>query len=88
MIKFGILTCDNCRKILSTGVKMLTTSRGTLEQSDNICTLKSGYDSSGRSIGEGVHVCSDRCERGEFYNKSKEAKTLMHDHFYGSKKNS
>lgn len=80
MIKFGILTCDNCRKILATGASML-------EQEPAVVTLESGYDVSERLTGEGVHVCSDRCKRGEYYNKSKHAKQLMHKHFYGSSEN-
>ena len=79
MIKFGILTCDNCREILSTGGQML-------EQDPAVTVLDSAYVGS-KQTGEGIHVCSARCERGEYYNKTKRAKKLMHVHFYGSTEN-
>lgn len=79
MIKFGILVCDNCRKVLSNNEE-------NLESNDQIETLESGYDKDGKLIGEGIHVCTERCKRGELYNRSKRARRIMHKFYYGEKK--
>lgn len=79
MIKFGVLVCDNCRKMLANG------DQRKLEQSPDVEVLESSYDKAGSApVREGMHVCKDRCERGEYYNKSKHARQLMHKHYYGS----
>lgn len=80
MIKFGVLVCDNCRKVLATG------DQRKLEQGQDVEVLESSYDAPNTApVREGVHVCKERCDRGEYYNKSKHARQLMHKHYYSSK---
>jgi hypothetical protein len=80
MIKFSLIVCDNCRAVLFSG--KITPDA---EQQDNIITLESSF-TNGQTAREGVHVCNKRCNRGEYYNKSKHARQIMHKHYYELKK--